>query len=368
MIKHTKYFFSVILILAICASFFACSAPVNFQCDFCGRNITEGNKNKITYSYDSNDYFACDNCAEEMSEIKESVFDETRYEAETAEEDWVMEEAVFVQSSLIPENAKLLAYGYDENDNLYELVGEQINMYAGTVNKFGVIKNDEWLIPMTEDTPFHDKDGQYIDGGIPLIGGRSVNDLSLKADYSSGFSTELRYIGNGCFYMYAYRHNSYSVIWNVETNESFNVSQGSDWDYYNYVLEIDLPEERYVINNDGRFLLRHEEKCFLLDTDTMDLQELPFLKDREDTLGGVVIGPYSEGKIALIKQRGVADPSNGFYDISGNKVIDLSNYLITDYAVAFIDGQATFTTQDYDGTYYLTTIDSNGNEISKTEK
>lgn len=367
--RMLKTIVCVAFVLTLCLSLFACSGTFEeFQCDFCGMNITEGGKNKITYPYDDNEYFACDDCAAELEDMKDGVLDETHSRTETTEAETTTETVGFVQSPLIPESAKLFAYGYDENNNLYELVGEQIDMYAGTVNKFGVIKNDEWLIPMTEDTPFHDKDGRYINGGTPLIGGRSVNDLYLRDYYATGTSTEIRYIGNGCFYMRAYRNHTYCVIWNAETNESFNVSQGSNWDYYNYSLEIDLPDERCVINNDGKFLLTHDNQYFLLDANTMYVQELSFSNDRNSSLGGDVVGPYSEGKIALIKQRGIADSANGFYDINGKKVIDLSNYLITDYAVAFIDGQATFTTQDYDGTYYSTTIDSNGNEISKIAK
>lgn len=372
--RFFKSIVSSVFIICFCLSFAACGGTQEFQCDFCARNISDGGKNKINYPYDSNDYFACDDCAAELSEMQDGVINETHNKNDITEAETTTEASGYVQSSIIPEKAKLIAYGYDEYDNLYELVGQQIDMYAGVVNKLGVIKNGEWLISMSDNTPFHDKEGNYLKLE-PLLGGRCVNKIYLKEYYSEDISAEIRYIGNGCFYMSAYhKNNTHCVIWNTETNSSFVVSKGSNWDNYNYAIEISLAEKECVVNNDGKILLSHYAggaqgtEYFLLDTNTMSVERLPFSDNRDSLLGGEVVGPYSEGKIALIKQRGVADSSNGFYDINGKKVIDLSKYLITDYAVAFVNGQATFTTQDYDGAYYLITLDSNGNETSKVAK
>ena len=113
---------------------------------------------------------------------------------------------IITETQTEPDNLydTVLSTGYYNGDS-YKLVAKQIDGYPNSKIEIGVIKNNEWLIPMNSDSPFLDENGWWI------------NSTSEKIENMSKF---FHYIGYGCF---ANKGDYYSkiIIFKPETNISF---------------------------------------------------------------------------------------------------------------------------------------------------
>ena len=79
----------------------------------------------------------------------------------SSDSDWVAEqnENNMDEQQLSDECDKVLAEGYDQKNNHYQLVANETEDYDGTQITMGVIKNNKWLVEMTEDFPFINEQG-----------------------------------------------------------------------------------------------------------------------------------------------------------------------------------------------------------------
>ena len=77
-----------------------------------------------------------------------------------------------IETKLSDSCDKILASGYDANSNYYELVANEKEDYTGTKIEMGIIKNNEWVIPLTSNSPFISESGL-------LIGARGVFEGSI---------------------------------------------------------------------------------------------------------------------------------------------------------------------------------------------
>ena len=248
---------------------------------------------------------------------------------------------------------KVLASGYDAENNYFELVGNETENYDGTKIEIGIIKNNEWAIPLTLNSPFVSENGLLI-GAEGSFNGSIFNKFA-----------EFNYIGAGCF---SYR-NKY--IWNGNTGVA-HVTDGT------IVIGYNTHNLSTVVNNEGLFLVDifYGKNYQLLDVNTMTTTEIPFVDN------GDCCFPYSEGLFAYI-DRLYDEDFNGFYDIYGNKVIDLSNYNLVEstYTISgsggytgplqylvFKNGECTFTIKNDQGTEFIITIDKAGNVINSVQK
>jgi hypothetical protein len=247
---------------------------------------------------------------------------------------------------------KILASGYDANSNYYELVANEKEDYSGTKIEMGIIKNNEWVIPLTSNSPFVSESGL-------LIGARGVFKGSIYEERFAIFN----YIGAGSF---CYE----SIVWNSNTKETY-IPDGT----------LEIKGTKPFVNNDGLFIIsKYDENFKLLDVNTMTTKEINLRRSFSNGIDYCF--PYSEGLFACMDYSSDSK-ANGFYDISGNKIIDLSKYQLAKNTyttsntggysgpkqnLVFENGKCTFTITNDQGSDYVITIDKTGNVINSVAK
>lgn len=246
-----------------------------------------------------------------------------------------------------------LAEGTSDNGDTYFLVANEYEDYSGTEINIGVIKNNEWLIEPTTDSPFLGDDGLFV-GGEAL-------------DYFKEHTGLFDYMGNGCFgynRKWGY-HESETIIFNANTNKSF-IKRG-----YSYVL----PDG--FISDEGKFTLTrnydmYRSECIILDTNDMSITTFASPIPDTSTYGNdASFFMYSDGLIFVRRysQRQV-NGNPGFYDLNGNLVIDMHEYHFYDYSgnnYAFKNGTCDILIYNDQNSLYKITIDKTGNVISSTK-
>ena len=244
---------------------------------------------------------------------------------------------------------KILASGTYEG-NTYELVATQEETYNDVVIKVGVIKNNEWLVPLTTDSPL--LDGKYL---IKQVGFSFVITKNLK-DLTQDNST-YSFIGNGCFYCSATR-----IVYNAEIDKELDLDRGE---------EILYPHFYEDVCSDKFILEYYEDDSYqyisVLDTNTM---EMNIILESTDYFGNRVLGPLADGFFAM----GDIGSLKAFYDINGKKVLDVSEYEIQvaddTYGKSpyFENGQFKFVATNEAGTKYDMVIDKSGNVLSSVKQ
>ena len=248
---------------------------------------------------------------------------------------------------------KVLCTGKDSSGNFYELVANEEKQGDDIFVEVGVIKNNEWSVPLTDESPFvgyngalslYDEDYAETDGSI------------YDEEYAKFY-----YVGNGCFY-----YNN--TLLNGDNGKGYI---GKD-EEYNIVVQYG---DKFICNDDGKFLLyKPEDKYMLLDAKTMKTQTVNLIQDSWDIQYAF---PYSEGLFACMN-RTFDRHTNGFYNEKGEKVIDLSKYNLTNntfsfdgkmdtvnQALIFEDGKCTFKITDDKGVDYNITIDKSSKELKR---
>lgn len=226
----------------------------------------------------------------------------------------------------------ILAQATDSKGNLLELVANDGQGYDGK-RTIGLIKNNEWLIKMTGDSPFE--------------------SIDVKGNY--------KLVKDNCFL-----YNSYK-LWNFENGKTYKMenksSLGQKEDKWGR-----LDEKIAIISEINRSTWSNYLIAEILNTDTMtiinELDENCFTS----------VGDFSEGlffSIGYFDDKdgdGEKDKISGYRDVNGNLVIDLSRYNF-DYASdtqPFSNGKATFETRNEYGKKFEITIDKQGNVLSET--
>lgn len=226
----------------------------------------------------------------------------------------------------------ILAQATDSKGNLLELVANDGQGYDGK-RTIGLIKNNEWLIKMTGDSPFE--------------------SIDVKGNY--------KLVKDNCFL-----YNSYK-LWNFENGKTYKMenksSLGQKEDKWGR-----LDEKIAIISEINRSTWSNYLIVEILNTDTMtiinELDENCFTS----------VGDFSEGlffSIGYFDDKdgdGEKDKISGYRDVNGNLVIDLSRYNF-DYASdtqPFSNGKATFETRNEYGKKFEITIDKQGNVLSET--
>lgn len=256
---------------------------------------------------------------------------------------------------------KILAEGEDENGNYYELVANETEDYSGVTIEIGVIKNNTWSIPLTTNSPFIGESGllSLYDGVNSATG--SIYDEKFAKFY---------YIGNGCFYY------NYTIL-NGNNGKSYNGNESN----FIPVVQSDRKngENIMICNDDGKYILKkYGEKFRVLDAKTMKIKTINVSCDYDIDYAF----PYAEGLFACMNYSSDVQ-TNGFYNLKGEKVIDLSQYTLaknTYYSdctggysgiyqsLVFEDGKCTFKITNEVGTNYIVTIDKKGKVIDSEEE
>ncbi len=242
----------------------------------------------------------------------------------------------------------ILCTGYDGED-YYELVANQVDNYPRSSILVGVIKNNTWLIELSSQSPFLNEDSWW-----------------KTSQYYEKIQDKFIYLDEGCFLMKNDGIDDYhSVIYKPDTNISFEVAKMSISIYYS---------DYSKIINDNKFIaVSTDWKLTVYDMSTGNSDEIKgFFSDDSihlpDSLQGISDGLfYARGDTSTWSWSYSDNVQyEGFFDLNGNMIIDLSNYSISksnDYL--FAQGKYTMTVRNENGVNFDITFDSSGQIVSQ---
>jgi len=268
---------------------------------------------------------------------------------------------------------KVLASGYEENGDHYELVANESESFDGIKVEIGIIKNNTWLLEPTSDSPFIDDDGTILGQDVTSI--YDENNLTVV------------YIGNGCFLCESYSNKWIklkSLIYSCETNQFYTNELTTDYKHVCLTSESLTPyyfNTRPDYNNIHR--LSKENNIVILnftnyerspEIEMLDTTQMRYYTIRintpEDWFGIEFVYPLSEGIFAVVGEKtGQRGRGVAFYDEKGNPMIK-NDYTVTtgEQDIVFTNGFCTFDIININKTEYTICIDKNGTVVSSTEK
>lgn len=270
---------------------------------------------------------------------------------------------------------KILATGTNKNGDFYELVANQEETYDKVKIEIGVIKNNKWLLEPTSDMPFIDKKTGLLnveDVNSNNIGIEDVRIEDFGIDFVYG---TFKYVADGCFCIYQgitkniKAGSTCLIIYNAENKKTYyNTYNNSKYSSSNIYTEFykDAAYGNKLLIERG---YKRKSDFFILDTNTMETKMI--VEGTEYN----IMGPACDGLFAV----GDFDSNYGynrdaimyFYDLKGNKIIDLTSYNNGDvYSVDhkyFVDGKYAFFVKNSAGTEFQVTIDTKGNVINSIE-
>ena len=241
-----------------------------------------------------------------------------------------------------------IIYSLKDGADYYEFVVDEEIAYPKTSYKVGVIKNNAWLVEMSEHSPFLNDDNSW----------KSLEDINSDPLNEIHFE----YLGEGCFLYYvdyfSTNINDSGIIYNPSKNVSLPVCNISYYDNFDNIV------------NEGLIVVMdHSFEWFLFNTNTGEATSINgyFKKGGEwkvERLQG-----HSEGLImARIKDFGFTTKYiTGFFNFNGDLIVDLSEYGYPDKNndYRFNNGQCTITTKNDTGVTFNIVIDKSGNIISQ---
>lgn len=270
----------------------------------------------------------------------------------------------------------ILSSGFDKSGNYYELVANQEESARGFSITMGIIKNNEWILPLTADFPFIGADG-LIHVEVDLAGhsGTTLSSYGKIAKHiffidTGGFLFEETKAVDSLA-----RYARTSIVYNCDTMQYVRLDQGKGATAYENRLVYDAQEAEFQSGKITSFGVIHTDQgqmvyievndtapyandytfnSFLFNINTLKM--LPITKD----LKSFPIGPLSEGLIMFSDLC--------FYNLSGEPVIDLSDFNISaDKDRHFSYGIYEFEAKNAAGSTFLVAINTNG-DIVKEEK
>lgn len=249
------------------------------------------------------------------------------------------------ESQNIPEQsgAEVLASGTNQNGDRYKMVYRKEENYETSVVKFGIIKNDEWIL------------------------GLDNNVFEYNAS-SHGSYMHMNYVGNGCFMqgisqVYGTGVTTWRyIVYNADTGKKFATEDFS--------AEVPIP----IYKNDNKMIIRcirYNKKAdfTVLNTDDMTTKEFSvegYLTDYAN---------ISEGLFAV--SVGTGHPEISFFSADGVKQQNIKprktgvseNYdRNKNFTVAFNNGKCTYDVYNEANTMYTITIDKQGTVLDSYKK
>lgn len=256
----------------------------------------------------------------------------------------ITEKPTEIITEIIDDSSEILCEGVC-NDNTYKLVMKQIDEYPSSYFQIGVIKNSEWLVELSSDSPFIDNNGRWK-------GLRDWEDNTVSSD-------NFTYIGVGCFF-----YENSGLVYNPESGV-----------YFENICEMPSPsisstefigcENR---NSEGEGIVTN-----YYNLDTGEIKSLAYFQDeniqRPDRICNISEGLfYAEGDTLTWENFDYVRYC-GFFDVNGNMILDLSEYKgITSYhGYEYENGEYTITCKNDSGVKFDITFNTSG-EIIKQEK
>ncbi len=241
----------------------------------------------------------------------------------------------------------ILCTGYDGED-YYELVANQVDNYPRSSILVGVIKNNTWLIELSSQSPFLNEDSWW-----------------KTSQYYEKIQDKFIYLDEGCFLMKNDGIDDYhSVIYKPDTNISFAVAKMSIGIYYS-------DDYSKIINDDKFIAVSTDWKLTVYDMSTGNSDAIKgFFSDDSihlpNSLQGISDGLfYARGDTSTWHNFDYVQ-YEGFFDLNGNMIIDLSNYSISkSNGYLFTQGKYTMTVKNENGVNFDITFDTSGQIVSQ---
>lgn len=271
----------------------------------------------------------------------------------------------------------VLCQGSDTSGNTYELVANQTESSLGYEITVGVIKNNAWLYPMSSDFPFLGEDGLFH------VSVSMAGDSGTSLAQVNEIIQNIYFVDSGAFLMDSYKetdswvstYDHYNIIFSCNSLESYTVNCKESTLLYRYseATFSNGQVESYgrIFTENGEIVLYTETSGTssgwledqVFDWSTLNVQTLNL-----DTITSGIAGVRPE---SILSEGLVFASDQCFYNTSGQKVIDLSEYNIDMWYngdIYFEGGTCTFIAENSLGTEFLITIDKSGNVLSEVEK
>ncbi len=252
-------------------------------------------------------------------------------------------------------NAKydvVLCSGKTENGDHYQLVGTQTESTSGVSIKIGVLKNGNWLIPLSSDSRFLGDDGLFHirDTSNPVPKYKAVDLYSVSGVFT--------FMNNGSFLMESYTFQTLGydkgeyIFLSCVKKDYIAVDLSK---YHFPSIDRGLYKDSFTDNGkvigydynniSGRYV------WYLLDIDNLSLTKIA------SDMKCCPSAPLSDGLFFA--------SDDCFYNTSGQNVIDLSHYNIVETTPMFIDRTAMITIKNNAGRSCWIRIDKQGNVIQE---
>lgn len=243
----------------------------------------------------------------------------------------------------------------DSKGNIIELVANDSEAYDGS-QSIGLIKNNKWVIEMTDDSPLI-KDSGVIFG---------YNNYKNGSVYSA-----FELISDNCFKFTEYDEGS--LFWNYETGKIYKMP-----DTFDDIVKNSI--RNYLSNSNSGSDSRSEELILFKENDKGDYtfkifntRTMSIVKSfPKDYFVNRYVQEFSDGLFFAAREKNGDSNSieSGYYDVNGNLVIDFGKfedkYNINTYPGRFIDGKTSFRVENESGKKFEITIDKQGNVLSET--
>lgn len=265
---------------------------------------------------------------------------------------------------------EVLAEGTDSDGSYYELVAVQEESATSVQVKVGVIKNNEWLVPLSVDSPFVDSET----GLLWYYDTSNYTKYRKTQSLNSPKYTRYDFIGNSCFYFEGCFYNAemqkmYQESWDEKKSDSIERYLIPYTFYSSNLEDVDKKFDfKNIIITSQSAILEGVRNVKLLDTSTMEVSIISI--DGEY----IPVAPYSED-LFCARASDFNSSAYAFFNRQGEKVIDLSKYNIAfesgvtsdyDNELIFVEGKCTFTAVNNAGNKFKIVIDKSGNVLSET--
>ncbi|MBQ7504986.1 MAG: hypothetical protein IJT79_06705 [Ruminococcus sp.] len=299
--------------------------------------------------------YGCSSAKQDKADdaFKDYDFDDATsvYASDEKERESILEEeeSKEAEPKLSEECDYILCSGYDDDD-YYELVANLTEDYPKSTYQVGVIKNNEWLVPLSEKSPFIDKNGRWK--GSPEYEKNIVSEKNFE------------YFSEGCFYYDGYSGVDCGIVYKPETGKWFETANLKHL-YHDGDVNYDELEYDSIINK-GKLIaqLINDYGLYLLDLNTGNKKEIKGFFEKYDNPDRAYC--LSEG-LFFAEVDVVLDKVHlGFFNTDGDLVVDLTEYDIKDlYYPVFEDGEYTFAAKNNTDSVYDITINKKGKIINK---
>lgn len=277
--------------------------------------------------------------------------------------------------SLSDECDYVLCQGTDTAGNTYELVANQTESAMGYEITVGVIKNNQWLYPLSKEFPFLAEDNLfYVSGSMSGESGTSLSNPNVVIQ-------SIYFVDTGAFLIDCYKaaeewfndNDHYKVIFSCSTLESYTVDSG-EWTMKYHKQDSIFVNGRIkfygqISTDNGNVIMYTETsgtRSGWLEDQVFDWCVLNMQTLSMDTIASGVEGVRPQG---ILSDNLFFASDHCFYNRSGQKAIDLSQYKIpSDGDIYFENGICEFTAKNSIGTEFLIAIDKQGNVLSEIEK